>query len=231
MRWARNVASVTPLFNQADVVEWNTDKRYLADLEADGVAIVPTRFHSAAATSRDLTTVADMAREHGEIVVKPTISVGSLDTARHRASDADAAVAHAASLLDAGRDVMVQPYVAGVDSFGETGLVYFDGTFSHAFRKAPLLTPGGGRIEGLFALENIETRDPSPAERDAGEAVMEAIRKRFGRELLYARVDLLPDDSGQPLLLELELTEPSFFLSKSPESAGRIATAIRRRLR
>ena len=130
---------------------------------------------------------------------------------------------HAAHLLDAGRDVMVQPYVVGVDSVGETGLVYFDGTFSHAFRKDPLLTPGAGGSRGCSP-----SRTSTPATRrrpnaNAGEAVMDAVRHRFGRELLYARVDLLPDVSGQPLLLELELTEPSFFLSTDPDAAGRIA--------
>ena len=34
---------------------------------------------------------------------------------------------------------MVQPHVAGVDTEGETSLVFFDGVFSHAMRKGTLL--------------------------------------------------------------------------------------------
>ena len=48
--------------------------------------------------------------------------------------------------------------------------------------------------------------------------------------LLYARVDLIPGPDGEPMLIELELTEPSLFLRQSPGAAERLAEAIIARL-
>lgn len=95
----------------------------------------------------------------GELVVKPSVSAGSRDTARYSTSETVAARHHAERLLAKGRTVLVQPYQDSVDSRGET------------FARA---------------------------------------------ELLYARVDLLEGPDGTPLLLELELVEPSMFLSYAP---------------
>ena len=39
----------------------------------------------------------------------------------------------------------------------------------------------------------------------------------------YARVDLVPGANGEPLVIELELTEPSLFLGTAPGSAQRLA--------
>ena len=48
------------------------------------------------------------------------------------------------------------------------------------------------------------------------------------QRLLYARVDLLPGRDGAPLVIEVELTEPSLFLTAVPAAADRFAAAIRR---
>ena len=49
-------------------------------------------------------------------------------------------------------------------------------------------------------------------------------------ELLYARVDLVPGPDASPLLLELELVEPSLFLGHGEGSVERLADAIERAL-
>src|SRR6185436_3497715 len=41
-RWLSAASSLTRLINDSGVVRWNSDKRYLLDLERAGVAIVPT---------------------------------------------------------------------------------------------------------------------------------------------------------------------------------------------
>ena len=48
--------------------------------------------------------------------------------------------------------------------------------------------------------------------------------------LLYARVDLIPAQDGEPVLMELELTEPSLFLTYADGAADRLAAAILARL-
>jgi glutathione synthase/RimK-type ligase-like ATP-grasp enzyme len=211
--WADSVGE--RLLNPPEVIRWNSDKRYLADLAAAGLPIVPTTF---------VVPGADVAVPDGPCVIKPAVSAGSQNTASH--PNAESAAAHARRLLDEGRVVMVQPYIADVDDHGETALLYFDGAYDHAIRKGAMLRQGPAAVEGLFAPEDIEPREPRPAEREVADAVIAEVERRFGR-LLYARVDLVGDD---PKVLELELTEPSLFFAQSPGSAQRFATAIRARL-
>ena len=227
--WARRVQAVTRLENPAPVVAWNIDKRYLGELGERGVPIVPTSYLSPGAGTAEIEHA--IGRD-SEVVVKPTVSAGSRDTARHPADDPMAAAAHARDLLEAGRDVMVQPYLDAVDEQGETGMVFFEGTFSHAFRKGPLLHAGAAPVAGLFAPERIGPRQPEPGELALAERVLDASRERLGVEqLLYARVDVLRGPDGSPVLLELELVEPSFFLTVDPAAAERAARAIATRAR
>lgn len=224
LAWAERVAAVTTLANPPAVLRWNSDKHYLADLAAAGVPVAPTTFLDAAdGTDRD--AVATTLPGDGEFVVKPAVSAGSKDTSRYAPEDHERAVEHAGALLAAGRDVMVQPYLPGVDTAGETGLVFFAGRFSHAFRKGPLLVRGAGPVSGLYAEESIGPRTATPAEREVADRVVAAATDRLGADLLYARVDLLPGPDGAPVLLELELCEPSFFLETDAGAAGRFAAA------
>lgn len=225
--WIDRVAAVTALFNGADLVRWNTDKRYLGALADAGVPTAPTRFLEPGADARDWRPAGWI---DGDVVVKPAVSCGSRDTALHRAPDDEAGiVGHVQGLLDDGRVVMVQPYLDAVDTAGETALMYVDGVFSHAIRKGPMLMRGveSERVEGLFVQEQIDPREPTAAELAVGEHVMRAIP---GTAPLYARVDLIPGPDGAPMLLELELTEPSLFFSHATGSAERLAAAIAGRL-
>lgn len=225
--WTR---AVPRLVNPADVIAWNSDKTYLRDLAKADLPVVPTTFVPPG-------QAAPLPVE-GEFVVKPSVGAGSIGAGRFADDAVVAAQAHVTTLHDAGRIVLVQPYVTDIDEAGETALIYFDGVFSHAVRKAAMLPPqatnplGVELTDELFALERIDAREPSAAELAVGERVMDVLRERLGTDLLYARVDLLPTPAG-PVLVELELTEPSLFLgydSHHPGAADRLATAIATRL-
>jgi glutathione synthase/RimK-type ligase-like ATP-grasp enzyme len=169
----------------------------------------------------------------GDVVVKPTVSAGARDTERYGPGQRGAAAAHVRALHDAGRPVLVQPYVGGVDHEGETGLVFVGDELSHAFRKGPILRPGAGFVEGLYREEAITPRVATAEQRAVADAVLDAvgaIAPGWSRtDLLYARVDLVPGPAG-PMLMELELVEPSLFLETDPASAARVAAAIAGRL-
>jgi glutathione synthase/RimK-type ligase-like ATP-grasp enzyme len=225
--WIDHVASVTTLLNRADLVHWSTDKRYLRDLAAAGIPVVPTAFVEPGEAAASWAGAGFSA---AEIVVKPAVSCGSRSTARHRADDdSDGIEQHIAGLLADNRVVMVQPYLEAVDTYGETALLYFDGVFSHAIRKGPMLVSREGSewVEGLFLSEQIDPRVPSVQEREVADRVMAAIP---GDVPVYARVDLIPTASGAPVLLELELAEPSLFLLQSDDAPGRFAAAIAARI-
>jgi hypothetical protein len=217
--WAR---SVPRLANPAEVVCWNTDKTYLRDLAAAGAPVVPTTWLDP--TGPDAPSEVRLP-DHGDYVVKPAIGAGAQNTGRYAPEDGVRAREHATRLLAAGQRVMVQPYLAAVDEVGETALLYCGGQFSHAVRKGALLTGPADVVEGLYRPETIDPREPSAAELAAGEAVLAAVPGGADR-LLYARVDLAPGPDGAPLLLELEVTEPSFFLGAAPGAADRFARAV-----
>jgi len=162
-----------------------------------------------------------------EVVVKPTVSAGSQDTARYGADEHDKARAHADRLLAARRPVMVQPYLSGVDTAGESMLVHLGGGYSHGFRKEAILRAGeSAETDALFRPEEVAARQATPAEREVAARALAAVPGGPAR-LLYARVDLLPNDAGDPVVIELELTEPSLWLSSAPGAADRLAGAIR----
>ena len=215
LAWCERVAGSTRLLNPPDLVRWNTDKRYLADLASKGVPVIAAHFLAPGDDPASFPT-------HAEFVVKPCIGAGSRDTQRYTAPNRAAAVAHAKRLLDAGRHVLVQPYLDAVDTAGETALLFFAGRFSHAIRKGPLLQRDGAATAALFAPEAITPREPSSAEINVAHRALAAIP---GGAPLYARVDLLPSADG-PQLLELELTEPSLFLNHAPGSAERFASTL-----
>lgn len=230
LAWLARVDAVTEVHNPLPLVRWNTDKHYLVDLAAAGIPTVPTSVLAPGddPTAGVLHDAADAGG--GRVVVKPTVSAGSKDTALH--TSVDAAVSHASGLLDAGRAVLVQPFLPAVDEHGETGLVFFDGAFSHAFRKGPILRPDAAPTDELFAPEDVSSRSPSAAERDvAAAAATFAAGVAGSGPLLYARVDLLPGPDGAPVVLELECTEPSFFFATAPDAVDRFAAAVAARAR
>ncbi len=212
------------LLNSLPVIAWNTDKRYLRELSTAGVPVVPT-------TWIDPGMPADGLRiPDGEVVVKPSVSAGARNTSRYRPSEAEQTRAHVARLLAAERCVLVQRYVASVDTNGETGLIFIGGVFSHAIRKGPVLRTHGVATDQLWAPEEISVRVPDARERAVAEATLEALPWPR-EELVYARVDLVTDDGGAPLLLELELAEPSLFLGYGEGAPAKLAAAIAARIK
>lgn len=200
LAWTRRVPH---LLNAPDVLAWNTDKRYLADLRAAGVPIVPSAFFGPG----EPVTVPD-----GQVVVKPAVGAGSVGAQRF--DDAERAREHARALHAHGQTALVQPYDPRIAD-GETALVFIGGEQSHAFIKGPLLPPPGQRAaldeSGTFAEETLRPADPDVESWDVGHGALAAAAAHLGldvTEFLYARVDVIggPDD---PRLLELELVEPS----------------------
>jgi len=222
-------AASVPVFNPPGIVEWNSSKAYMLDLEAAGVPVVPTRI--VASDAEEL-----LAPEYvDEFVVKPAIGAGSRGADRFLANDDGIARArrHAAQLIESGTPAVVQPYLPSVDAGSETALLYFDGVYSHAAAKGPMLARDGGQearkmFEGLYFVEKMTRRLASPEQRAVAERALAAVH---GEAPLYARVDLVDAPDGSPVVLELELIEPSLFLAFDDGAADRAAAAIAARVR
>jgi len=226
LTWADRVAKLTTLINPPSVVRWNVDKHYLLDLSNVGIPVIPSEFIEPGSPAEPA-LAAFLTKHHSkEFVVKPAVGAGSRDVFRFGSEEAGAAAAHAQRLLTENRSVLLQPYLERVDAEGETALLYFDGVFSHAIRKGPMLQREQREVQGLFKAEHITPRRAGDDELSLGEQVRAAIPFR---DLLYARIDMIRDSSGEPRVLELELTEPSVFLDHDLEAADRFAQRIRAR--
>jgi glutathione synthase/RimK-type ligase-like ATP-grasp enzyme len=229
-RWLQRVEALGTLRNPAPIVAWNLDKSYLAELEAEGLAIVPTRF-----ASTEGAIVEELTSGAGEVVVKPAISAGSRNTGRF-ARDDPHAFALAARILAGGTPVMIQPCIASVAASGETSAVLFNGEISHALQKGPILAPGGGYLEGEYREEVMPallTDQQEKIVRESAEIIARIAEERFRihSPLLYARVDLVTLDDGRAAVLEVELAEPTFFLDLDPDAPGRFVTAVTEHVR
>lgn len=202
LEWARSLPRV---LNPVPLLEWNTDKqRYLTDLEAAGVPIVPTRFVPPGST---------LDPPGHPFVVKPAVSAGGRSSAWFEPDEAHAAEALLARIHAEGRTAMIQPYLGDA---GETALVYIDGVYSHAVcRRVPL--PGADTRAVLYLDEEIGPAEATRVTRKTAEAALACAPG----EPLYGRVDLLGG-----AVLELELAEPSLYFSCGEGSAGRFAAAV-----
>ncbi|MFF0413660.1 RimK family alpha-L-glutamate ligase [Kitasatospora sp. NPDC004745] len=221
LAWADGVAAATRLCNPAPVVRWNSDKHYLRELAARGVAVVPTRFLEPG----ERFTAADLDGIGGAdgVVVKPAVSAGAQDTARYRPGGSADAARHVGMLQERGRAAMVQPYLPRVAE-GERALVFLGGVFSHAIRKDQLLTEPGLIDNDRMPHLGVTPYRPTGAEIRTALAALAAVPSPDAP--LFARVDLVLDGAGEPVVLELELIEPNLFLAANPDGLGRFVAAV-----
>jgi glutathione synthase/RimK-type ligase-like ATP-grasp enzyme len=214
LSWARGIER---LLNPYPVIEYSTDKHYLADLAARSHRIVPSTF-------------CDVGEEpvfpSGRFVVKPTVGAGSIDADQYDRDEHERATAHVHQLHASGRDAMIQPYVSSIDDHGERALVFIDGAFSHAMTKGVMLNTAAEVRDALFRRKQMSR---ASAESDAVAFAQAVLGEERFRGILYARVDLVTMAEGWAIM-ELELVEPCLFLSFDEEAPRRLAHAILARL-
>lgn len=214
------------LRNRPAVVRWNSDKRYLADLAEAGIPVVPTRFVEPGEEPGELS---------GEIVVKPSISAGGRDTGRFRPPVHAAAEALISRIGAAGATAMVQPYLETVDREGERALVFIAGELAHVLAKRAVLAPDEvapvrddslGAAEAMYDPTLVTLGEAGDDQVELGRRLVAELGRRFGSVPLIARVDVVRDEDGAPVLLELEAIEPNLYLHQAPATAELLADAI-----
>jgi hypothetical protein len=226
--WAESVGET--LHNSPAIVRWNSDKRYLGDLAAAGIRVVPTTF-VAPGEVFDLT---------GEVVVKPTVSAGGKDSGRFSEATHDLARELVARIHAGGRTAMIQPYQAAVDAVGETAIVFLDGEPSHVLRKRAVLRPDEvapvresdavGAAEVMYHPDLVVAGEATEEEFAFARGLIAHVAERFDYMPLYARVDMVTAEDGLPVLMELEAIEPNLYLDQAPGAAERAASAIAGRI-
>lgn len=209
-------ASQACLMNSLKIVHWNIRKTYLQRLDEAGVTTVPTQW----LTSPTIAELKQLPEKFGteEFIVKPIIGANSDDTFRLRA-DASMEVFQSVERIFQKRIVLAQPFVSSVTEYGELSLIFFNHQYSHCILKTP--KPGDFRVQEEHGGQIRSTR-PDREIIDFAAQTLTVVPSRT----LYARADVVFLADDRPAIMELELIEPSLYLSNDAKSPGRFADAI-----
>jgi glutathione synthase/RimK-type ligase-like ATP-grasp enzyme len=202
-----------PVLNPVPLLRWNSDKRYLAELGARGIHVIPTRL----AARLDEAAMADARAEFGEqLVIKPPVSASAYGT--HRLGPNDPLPADSL-----GQEMLVQPFLRSVAGEGEYSCLLFGGRFSHAIVKRP--KAGDYRVQPHLG----GSEHPCPPPEGAIDLAHEALAAAPA-DAAYARVDMVRDNEGKLAIIELELIEPALWLQHAPDGGESFARTLRERL-
>jgi hypothetical protein len=208
----------TRLANPLDLVHWNLAKTYMRDLQGEGVGVVPTAWLDGLAPA----AVADCARSFGseDLVVKPVVGANGQDAFRISPRDGPQRLREVGERFR-GRACMVQPFMGRVLDEGEYSLFFFSGDYSHAILKVPAAGEFRSQEErGAEVLAIV----PETKLLECGRKALAAVAPTP----LYARIDFVRDATGDFVVMELELIEPSLYLRTDPEAPARFARAVDR---
>ncbi len=207
--------SETLLANSIELVKWNVNKNYLAELEKNGILIVPTLWQ----TSYSSSTISDAfdSFETEQLVIKPCISANADDTYWLNRNDFTQQYPNLKECFDQ-KEFMLQPFMRSIVEEGEFSLFYFNGQYSHAIVKKPksddfrVQEEHGGQLSLITPENKLKT-------------AAENALKKIPYPTLYARLDFvrLGDEFA---MMEAELIEPSLYFNQDPESATRFAKAF-----
>ena len=209
--FGRVVECGLPSVNAAELVRWNSDKRYMRELEGKGIASLPTFW--AERCEPEMLRAEAAKRGWDEVVVKPVVSAGAFHTHRIAGNWQD--------LRDVPPElaVMMQPFAPEILEQGEVSLLFLGGAFSYAVVKRA--KAGDYRIQHAHG-GSYEAFVPEDALVEQAEKVLAALPEPTH----YARVDGILR-GGELVLMEVELIEPYLFLDSEEGAAARFARAVR----
>ena len=217
--WMDKVSRQSKLLNPPALMKWSSHKTYLKELGLANLPVVETLWVEKGGRANGLFDELHWQKA----IVKPAVGLATFGVKKIALRQGDnpspagikEAENHANQLAES-EDVMIQPFLASVDDYGERALIFLNGQYSHTIRKTSFqhLAPGGHAGETSVATDAEEV------------AVAQQVIDYLAERPLYARVDLVRDSAAKPLVLELELVEPSLFLAFHPPAAVGFADAL-----
>jgi len=190
------------LLNPVNVVRWNADKHYLAEIADAGLKIIPSYFISKG-EKIDLKQFFQKF-EANRLIVKPCVSGGAKNTFKVSLENVEEINTKLSKLL-IDEDYIIQPFLNEILEEGEWSFIFFNGIYSHSLVKQAK--------KGDFRVQPAHGGSVHPQQADNDLIrVAQAYVDQFAKNCLYARVDGTFVNS-QFLLMELELIEPFLFLN------------------
>lgn len=215
--WLMEVSTKTKLINPYDLIVWNLDKHYMKDIEKAGVHIVETYFIE----PKDSRSLAKIHQELNwdNTVLKPAISAAAKDTYKLTKENLAAHEATFQELIK-GEALMLQPFQNSVVERGELSLMMIGGQYSHAVLK--VAKKGDFRVQDDFG-GTVHDYTPTKDEINLAKAAVQACENKP----MYARVDMINDNDGNPAISELELIEPEMWFRRNKKAADLLAREIK----
>ncbi len=218
--WLENVSATTQLINCKALLQWNTNKIYLLELQEKGIQI-PETFVIKKGSCFTLQELHELLGwEH--TILKPCIS----GAARHTYNLNKNNLAEHESIftkLQQTEALLLQPFQHRIVTHGEISLIYFNGIFTHAVLKKA--KKGDFRVQDDFG-GSVFPYQPNAKEIAFAKKCIEACNIKP----IYARVDVFLDNNNQLALGELELIEPELWFRLHPEAATIFAQVILEKL-
>jgi len=229
LKWTRKVEETSTLWNPSPVVEWNYHKRYLMQLQKQGIPM-PETILIPQNTEQSIDSILEQIPWEN-FVIKPCIGAGSGGLRRFSKDSSDLET-HFRNLNKHGfkqvyyfgeyayvpSDTLVQPFIPEIIMNGEASLIFFGGEYSHSMIKK--VKTGDFRAHPIWGAE-VHRYHPSDEEIEVANMSLEAV----GQPIEYARLDMIPTDSS-PLVIEVELIDPNLFFDHLPETVKSFADHI-----
>jgi glutathione synthase/RimK-type ligase-like ATP-grasp enzyme len=192
IEWAKTAEETSALWNPSPVIEWNYHKRYLLELQENGIPM-PETILIPQNTEQSMNGVLESI-PWDDFIIKPCISGGSAGLLRFT-TDSSELEAHFRNLNRHGFrqtfsfgefdfppcDTLIQPYLPEITENGEVSLIFFAGEYSHAVIKKP--PAGDYRAHPIWGAE-VQMHSPSAREVEVAyrslEVVGRARTRRYG---------------------------------------------------
>ncbi len=236
-QWLERTRELTSMINPYEIIRWNIDKHYLADLRQKDINIPPTLF----VEPGDPRSLGEICLSSGwsDIILKPAVSGGARHTYRlHTGSTgkyADNIVGHDSNTTENEGNIeehegifrelikeesmLLQEFQHRVIGDGELAFMVFGGRYSHAILKKA--KEGDFRVQDDFG-GSVHDYTATKEEIEFAEKVVSVCDPLP----VYARVDVIRNNNNNLCVTELELIEPELWFRNHPPAAEYFADSF-----